>query len=255
MDGAEKMLADGSFGEREEQGFVDGIGRALRGGIEFADGIGFVAEEFDAQRTVGFRGVDIEDAAAYGVLAGHFDDVGGVVADGVEMREQRFEVEGFAATDGAGEIGVVIGGAEPDGGGGDWGDDDSGGAGGNFPERGGAFFLKFGVRGEILERENVAGGKGDDGVGITGGGEFAEAAEDGNEVFDGAIVIDDEDYGSLGGALKEHEQQGFGGGGETGDTNAPRALLEVGGNTREGGKRFDVREEFADEGKKHAGIF
>jgi hypothetical protein len=26
----------------------------------------------------------------------------------------------------------------------------------------------------------------------------------------------------------------------------------VGGNTREGGKRFYVREEFADEGKQHA---
>jgi hypothetical protein len=29
----------------------------------------------------------------------------------------------------------------------------------------------------------------------------------------------------------------------------------VGGNTREGGKLFYVREEFADEGKKHAGLF
>src|SRR5216684_1252458 len=29
---AEQMLADGSFGERKEQGFVDGSGGALRGG-------------------------------------------------------------------------------------------------------------------------------------------------------------------------------------------------------------------------------
>jgi hypothetical protein len=111
------------------------------------------------------------------------------------------------------------------------------------------------VRREILEGEDVTRGEGDDGVRIGGGGELAEAAEDGEEVFDGAVVVDHEDEGASGGALKEHEQQGFSGWGEGGDTKAPRALLEVGGNTREGGKLFYVREEFADEGKKHAGIF
>ena len=53
---AEKMFADGSFGEREEHGFVDGIGRALGGGIELANGFGFIAEEFDAQRGDRIRG-------------------------------------------------------------------------------------------------------------------------------------------------------------------------------------------------------
>ena len=91
--------------------------------------------------------------------------------------------------------------------------------------------------------------------GIAGGGEFTETAKDGNAVFDGAVVIDYKDDGAGGGALKQHQQQGFCGGSEAGDTNAPRALLEVGGNTREGGKLFYVREEFADEGKKHAGLF
>ena len=69
------MFADRSFGKRKEQGFVNGIRRALRGGIEFANGIGLVAKEFDAQRAIGLGGVDVEDAAADGVLAGHFDDV------------------------------------------------------------------------------------------------------------------------------------------------------------------------------------
>ena len=128
-------------------------------------------------------------------------------------------------------------------------------SGGDLPESGGAFFLEFGMRREILEREHVAGGEGDDGLGIAGGGEFTEAAEDWDEVFDGAVVVDYEDQRACGGALEEHEQQGFCGGGEAGDTNAPRALLEVGGYTREGGKHFYVREEFADEGKKHAGLF
>ena len=249
------MFADRSFGERKQQSFVHGSGGTLRGGIELANRVDFVAEELDAHRAVGFGGVDVEDAAAHGVLAGHLDDVGGGVADGVEVREQGFEVERFAAADGAGEIGVVVAGAQADGGGRDWRDHDGCSTGGNLPQSGGAFFLEFGMRREILEGEHVAGGEGDDGFGIAGGGEFAEAAEDGNEVFDGAVVVDDEDERTLGGALKQHEQQGFRGGSEAGDTNPPRALLEVGGYTREGGKLFYVREEFADEGKKHAGLF
>ena len=52
---------------------------------------------------------------------------------------------------------------------------------------------------EILEGKHVAGGERDDGLGIAGGGEFAEAAEDGNELFDGAIVVDDEDERASGG--------------------------------------------------------
>ena len=114
---AEQMFADRSFGERKQQGFVHRSGGALRGGIELADGVGFVAKELDAQRAVGLGRVHVEDAAAHGVLAGHFDHVGGGVADGVEVREQRFEIERFAAADGAGEIGVVVAGTQADGGG------------------------------------------------------------------------------------------------------------------------------------------
>ncbi len=119
MNCAEQVFADRSFGEREQQGFVDGIGRALRSGIELANGIRFVAEEFDAERAIGFGRVDVEDAAANGVLAGHLDDVGGSIADGVEVGEEGIEIEGFATADGAGQVGVVSGGAQPDGSGGD----------------------------------------------------------------------------------------------------------------------------------------
>jgi hypothetical protein len=103
-----------------------------------------------------------------------------------------------------------------------------------------------------LEREHIAGGEGDYPFGIAGGGEFAEAAEDGDEIFDGPVVIDDDDQRAVGVAAQKHEQQSFCRGREAGDTNAPRALPQVGGYTREGGKHFYVREEFADEGKKHA---
>ena len=66
-------------------------------GIEAADGFDFIAEKFDAHRALGFGRIDIEDAAAQGVLAGHLDDIGGGVADGVQMGEEIFDVEGFAA--------------------------------------------------------------------------------------------------------------------------------------------------------------
>src|SRR5580692_7175558 len=104
------------------------------------------------------------------------------------------------------------------------------------------------MRGKILEGEHVAGGEGDYAFGIAGGGEFAESAKHGDEIFDGAVVVDDDDEGAVCVAAQKHEQQGFCRGRESGDTNAPRALPEVGGNTREGGKHFYVREEFADEG-------
>jgi hypothetical protein len=108
------------------------------------------------------------------------------------------------------------------------------------------------MRRQILEGEDVAGGHGDDGLGVSGGGEFAEALQNRDKIFNGAVVIDYEDEWAVSGAAEEHEQQGFGGRGESGDTNSPRALPEVGGYTRDGGKHFYVREEFADEGKQHA---
>ena len=148
----------------KQQRFVDGIRGALRGGIEVADGLDFVAEELDAHRALGFGRIDIENAAAQGVLAGHFDDVGGRVADGVEVAEQIVDVEGLAAAQNAGQIGVVLGGALKDGGGRDRRDHDRGFAGGNLPQRGGALFLNLGMRREILERQHVAGGQGDDAI-------------------------------------------------------------------------------------------
>ena len=46
-----------------------------------ADGFHLVAEKLHTRRAVGFRRIDIEDAAAQSVLAGHLDHVGFRVAD------------------------------------------------------------------------------------------------------------------------------------------------------------------------------
>ncbi len=91
-------------------------------------------------------------------MAWHFDDVGGSVADGVEVSEQRFEIERFAAADGAGKIGVIVGRAQADGCRCDRRDHDGGGSGRDLPKGCGAFFLEFGVGREILVREDIASG-------------------------------------------------------------------------------------------------
>ena len=82
--------------------------RALGFGIEFADGLNFVAEELDADGAVGFGRVDVEDAAAAGELAGHLDEIHLRVADAGEMPGEDFDVHLFAAAEGDGEAGVVV---------------------------------------------------------------------------------------------------------------------------------------------------
>ena len=252
MNRAQQLIADRSFGERQQQRFVHGIGRALRCRIEVADGFDFVAEKFDADRALGFGRIDIEDAAAQSVLSGHFDHVGGGVADSVQVGEKVVDIERLAAAQDAGQVGVVFGRAQPDRRRGHRSDHDRGCAGGDLPQRGGALFLKFRMRRKILKRQHVASRQGDDRFGIAGARQFAEALQHGDEILDGAVVIDDNDERTVGISPQKYQQQSFCRWGESGDTNAPRALPQMGGNTREGGKLFYVREEFADEGKKHA---
>src|ERR1700681_2325334 len=108
------------------------------------------------------------------------------------------------------------------------------------------------MRREILERKHVAGRQSDNCLGIAGAGEVAEAAQHRDEILNRPIVVDNDDERAVGVAAQQHEQQGFCRGRQSGDTNAPRALPQMGGYTREGGKHFYVREEFPDEGKKHA---
>ncbi len=71
----EELFGDGGFGEREEQGVVERGAGALGLGVELADGFDLVAEEVDADGAVRLGGVDVDDAAAEGDLAGHLDDV------------------------------------------------------------------------------------------------------------------------------------------------------------------------------------
>ena len=51
----EQVLGDRGFGQRQQLRFVETRLRALRLGIELADGFDLVAEELDAHRAIGLR--------------------------------------------------------------------------------------------------------------------------------------------------------------------------------------------------------
>ena len=173
VDGGEEFFGDGSFGEGEEQGVVERRAAALGFGVELADGFDLVAEEVDADGAVHLGGVDVEDAAAEGDLAGHFDDVDSGVADGEEVLDEHVGHVLFAELEMEGEGAVVVAGEELHAGGFDGSDDEAGLVGGDLPESGGAGLLNFGVGREIFEGEDVVGGEAEDGFGREGAGELA----------------------------------------------------------------------------------
>ncbi len=127
VDGLEDLFGDGDLGEREQERGVEGGGAALGFGVEFADGFDLVAEEVDADGAVHFWGVDVEDAAAQGELAGHLDDVDAGVADGEEVVDEHIGEVLLAGAETKGEGGVEVGLEELEAGGLDGRDDELGG--------------------------------------------------------------------------------------------------------------------------------
>ena len=188
MHRAQKLFADRSFCQRKQQGFIDGIRRALGSRIKLPYGLDFVPKKFNAHRTFGFWRVHIENAAAQGVFSGHFDDVGGVIANRVEVREQRVDVQRFATAHGPRQIGVILGRTQSQRGGGNRRNHERRRAGGNLPQRDRALLLNLRVRGQILEGQHVVVGQRDHGLRTGGPGQLAKSLQHRNQVFRGAIV-------------------------------------------------------------------
>ena len=173
--------------------FVEARLRALRFRIELADGVDLVAEELDAHGAVGFRRIDVENAAAARELARHLHEVHLRVADAGQVRGEDFDVDLFAAAQRDGEAGIVIAIEEPERGGLGGRDEDGDGAGGELPQRGGALLLHVGVRRKIFKREDIVGRETDHAAGIDGAGEFATGAEHGLKSFGGLVVGNDDE--------------------------------------------------------------
>ena len=86
VDRGQQPLGDRRLCQRQQLRLVQARLRALRLGIELADGLDLVAEELNAHRAVGLGRVDIENAAAPRELARHLDQVHLRVTHAGQMR-------------------------------------------------------------------------------------------------------------------------------------------------------------------------
>ena len=201
------MLGQRRLGERQQLRFVEARLGALRLRIEFANGLNFVAEHFNAHGPIGIGRIDVENSATPCELARHLDDIHLRVADAGEMRGQHFNVDLFAALEGDGEAGVVIQVEKLHGCGFDGGDENVDGAGGEFPQRRCALLLHVRVRRKIFEGKHVVSGKTDHARGIDGSRELASGFEERLEGLGGLVVGNDHDDRLLGGARHQRKIQ------------------------------------------------
>ncbi len=262
MDGGERGLIDRGFRKREEDRFFDLRARlrsALGLRVEAADGFDLVAEKIDAIGAVGFGGIDVEDATAAGVLAGHFDHIGGGVADDIEALDESVGVGDLAAAEYAGEIAVEVERAQAHGGGLGGRDDDQGVAGmsgaGELPQGDGALFLNLRMGRHVLEGKDVVRGEFKDGVGGQSAGHFGEGLEQGQDGVGGFVVGDDEQRGSFEGAHQGEEIKRLGGGRKSGERDAVAGVVEVMEGGAKGGRLLRFRQHFTHEGKNHSGRY
>ena len=241
------------FGQRQERGALDGAGGSLGGGIVGANGFDGVAEEFEADRLQRFGRIDVDDAAADGELAGHVAGDLFVVAGAGEKIDQGLMLDGFVAGDGAGELRIKFAVAQAPERGLDRSDEEVGFAGGEAPERDGAVFGNFGVRGTIFVGQNFVSRKVDDAaVGFSGNGAI-KIAQRLEEHFGALIGFDQDDEGTAEFGESQRDDEGFGRIGEAGEAHfAASAAQRVEGllGDRAAGHS---REKLADDGKNHAG--
>ena len=85
------------LGQRQQPRFIQRRRRALRLRIEFPDRLNLVAEKLKPHRPVCFRRIDVEDAAAPRELPRHLHHIHARVADACQVRQQRLDVDFFAA--------------------------------------------------------------------------------------------------------------------------------------------------------------
>src|SRR5215467_5764428 len=74
---------------------------ALGAGVEQADRLDLITEEFQAERRIGVGGEDIEDSAAAAELARQLDGLGAAKAVVDQPARQFVEIEGVAGTEDA----------------------------------------------------------------------------------------------------------------------------------------------------------
>src|SRR5262249_51794394 len=102
-----------------------------------------------------------------------------------------------------------------------------------------------------LEGQNITSRKRDHRAGIGTADQLAKSLHYGKKFLCRFVIWDNYDGGALGSPLQQNQEQVLCRGGESGDTDPPRALFQVGGYTVEGRQLFRVRKKIADERKNH----
>ena len=127
--------------------------------VEAADGFDEVAEQIDADGLLRFGRKDVENAAAYRILAHHFDGLAAFISHAFEMCDHVLHGHFVPGLESQRELAVELGRLYPHQSGcyrqNCYGD----ALRGEAPEADGALLKDFGVGREALQRQSVEGGK------------------------------------------------------------------------------------------------
>ena len=247
----QQALRHRRLGQRQQLRLVQSRLRALRFGIEFADGLDLVAEELDAHGPVGLGRVDVENSAAPRELPGHLDEIHLRVAHAGQMRGERLDVDLFAALERDRQAGVVLEIEELQRRRFDRRDQDIDGPGRELPQRRRALLLHVGVRREIFKRKHIVGGKTHHARRIDGAGQLASGLEQRLQRLGGLVVGHDHDDRLLGGPRHQRQVERSRCRGQSGHTPPPRTQAQVPANALKSRGLLQLREHLADERENH----
>ena len=157
------------------------------------------------------------------------------------MLNQSADVVALGTPNGASEVGVGIGSAQPHGARRYRHHHNRSRTGCDLPQGDCPLFLNFRVRRKILKWKDVARRQEDYAVGGRAADQLAVGLNHGDQFVRSFVVADNQDQRNACGLLQLRNQQRFGRGVEPGDTEPPRVGSQEGGNTRKRGQFFDVR--------------
>ena len=98
------VLVEQRLGRRHQGERLGLVGRALVGGIEAAQAVDLVAEEIEPQRQLLARREQVDQRAAHRIFAMLGDGVGALVAERVQLLDQRLALDPLALGDAAGQL-------------------------------------------------------------------------------------------------------------------------------------------------------
>ena len=252
MYGREQLLRHRCFGERQQQGFIHRCGRALRFGIEFADGFNLIAEEIEAHGAIHLRRIDVENAAAARELARHLDDIHLRVADALQMRRQHLDVDFFTAPQDLRQSGIIRAIEEAHTCCLDRRNYNRHTCCCNLPQYGCALFQHIGVGRKIFEWEHVMRGQPDDAFAFDGARQLGRGAEHLHERFGSLVIGNQHDDGRLRSLGKIGEIERPAGRRKSRHTTAPGTKVQMPSHTFKTRGVLQVRKRLADKGENHA---